>query len=171
MKVCFAVPLGMILLFAVACGGAAQRSQATPSVASTNQTHAPTPAQRTDMCPSEPETVNGYQDEDGCPDSSPALTSEPIVFTGWTIQGPTVQQGIGEGSHWWRLEVNIEHVLKDDGSRYFFDLAAGEKMTVLFLQDDPPPTTVGDFVQIGGRVSRYACGATCDAAGFIAAPW
>ncbi|HUT99083.1 MAG TPA: OmpA family protein [bacterium] len=33
-----------------------------------------------DMCPDEPETINGYQDEDGCPDGQPSTQSTPRVI-------------------------------------------------------------------------------------------
>src|SRR3972149_7121405 len=99
MKVCFAVPLGVVLLFAAACGGATQRPLQTPFADSTGRTPTTTEtaaALSADACSGEPETINGYRDEDGCPDSSPALTSQPIVFTGWLIQGPDKPGGMGE---------------------------------------------------------------------------
>ena len=50
---------------------------------------------RLDKCPDQPETVNGYQDEDGCPDEVPAAIKK---FTG-VIKGINFKTGSAEILH------------------------------------------------------------------------
>jgi outer membrane protein OmpA-like peptidoglycan-associated protein len=38
-------------------------------------------ADKDDRCPKEPETFNGYQDQDGCPDEAPAVAATPAAAT------------------------------------------------------------------------------------------
>ena len=84
----------------------------------------------TDKCPNEPETKNGYMDDDGCPDEVPAAVAK---FTG-VIKGitfrrgsavinpssfPTLKQAVKVLKEYAALKIEISGHTSNDGSRDF----------------------------------------------------
>lgn len=66
-----------------------------------------------DQCPNEPETYNGYQDSDGCPDVAPVLTIPTSLSGTWS--GST-SLGIADGGSFTRWQTETISV-GSDGSK------------------------------------------------------
>ncbi len=86
-----------------------------------------------DKCPDQPETVNGFQDDDGCPDEVPAALKQ---FSG-SIQGVNFKSGSAE------LLASSTKVL-DDAAKAFAEFPA-LKVEIQGHTDDEPPGRGGKF--------------------------
>ncbi|MEZ4322832.1 MAG: hypothetical protein R3F61_35520 [Myxococcota bacterium] len=87
---------------------------------------------KVDACPNEPETLNGLDDDDGCPDKRPtlkswvALNGAPKVGAELTIDGP-VQRKVTTESEPFTMEVDPDSVWK--GTATWGPCLVGEQIT------------------------------------------
>ena len=86
-----------------------------------------------DKCPDEPETINGYEDEDGCPDTVPTALKQ---FSG-SVQGVNFKSGSAE-----LLQTSLKVL---DGAAKAFTEFPQLKVEIQGHTDDVPPGRNGKF--------------------------
>jgi hypothetical protein len=100
------------------------------------------------------------------PQCDDPLPAGDVAFQGRVLSSDT--QSIGEGHTVTRTDVTLERVRAAAAAiPYGIDAyAPGVTLTVVLLDQPAPPD--GHCVIGTGHVGRYACGPSCDAAGFLA---
>ena len=110
------------------------------------------------------------------PTPTPGPTG-PIVFRGWVVDGPTMEEPMGGpcGWWWWVIEVEIDEVIKmeqEEGLCGFYDYVPGETIDVRYFAANPPDVAIYDYVEVSGEESMFSCGCVCccDGCGLIVDP-
>ena len=147
---------GALLAVAAACGGGdrAEIPQAneTPPSAETPLAESTSPA-----------------DETAVACAAPLLLGEaPVTFRG-RVTGQPVHGALGTDYQWSKVGLRIDEVevvgTPVTGQNGY---VPGQVVDVFILGQNPPVVRPGDCVLVSGDVHRWACGAACDAGGFVA---
>ena len=135
---------------ALACAGGANRGE-TPSATGTATAGPPVAERETPSC-----------------DGPVSQDESPVAFRGRVTGSPSEGES-GENYRWLKVPVRIEEVeVTKTPVLWEYSYVRGETVDVVLITDRAIDVTLGDCVLVTGDVGLWACGAACDAAGFLA---